>query len=175
MRKLTSNVHGPLSLRLVKTAHSQQIGERRNSALDMSKFEQNWACACRIIQRTMKDNAHRQTILVVDDQDDIRNVVRRLLESAGYTVIVADDGAIGLAAFRQNRTAIALVLTDVTMPNMNGLDLADRVLELDAKLPVLFMTGNDSYPDRGYGCVSKPFKGRELLDSVEAVLERPAS
>src|SRR5579872_3946869 len=100
----------------------------------------------------MQTDAHPLTILVVEDQDPIRKLIRKLLEAAGYGVILAADGALGLDAFQQNQTAIALVVTDVTMPNMNGLDLADRVLELDRKLPVLFMTGNGSYPDRGYGC-----------------------
>jgi len=114
-------------------------------------------------------------ILVVDDDDSIRKVVKAFLESAGYTVIVAMDGELGLAYFQRNRTAIALLLTDVAMPNMNGLDLADHVLELDGKLPVLFMSGNADNADRGYGCLQKPFRGSELLAGVGAVLQRQAA
>ncbi len=90
-------------------------------------------------------------------------------------MILADDGAMGLAVFQQNRGTIALVLSDVTMLNMNGLNLADRVLEFDGTLPVLFMTGNASHPDRGYGCVARPFTGKGLLARVEAVPQSPAA
>jgi len=122
----------------------------------------------------MQADGHPGAILVVDDDASIRKIVKAFLEAAGYTVIVAMDGEVGLACFHQNRTTIALLLTDVMMPNMNGLDLADRVLELDGKLPVLFMSGT-SNADRGYGCVEKPFRGSELLARVGAVLQRQAA
>ena len=115
------------------------------------------------------------TILVVDDDASIRRVVKAFLEAAGYTVVIARDGELGLDCFKQNRATIALLLTDIVMPNMNGLDLADRVLELDEKLPVLFMSGTAGNADRGYGCVKKPFRGSELLARVVAVLQERAS
>ena len=73
--------------------------------------------------------------------DTVPAALRAGVEASGYTVIIATDGAVGLAFFKQNRTAIALLLIDVAMPNMNGLDLADRILELDERLPVLFVSG----------------------------------
>jgi DNA-binding response OmpR family regulator len=112
-------------------------------------------------------------ILVVDDNDLVRNAVKLFLEGAGYTVIVADDAALGLAFFKQYRAGIALLLTDVVMPNMSGLDLADRVLELDGKLPVLFMSGSANHADRGYGCVAKPFRGSDLVARIGAALQSP--
>jgi DNA-binding response OmpR family regulator len=111
---------------------------------------------------------HLGAILVVEDDASVRGVIKALLETAGYTVMVAADGVVGLACFLQNRTAIALLLTDVTMPNMNGLDLADRVLELNGKLPVLFMSGTAHNADRGHGCLVKPFGGSELLARVRS-------
>jgi CheY-like chemotaxis protein len=122
----------------------------------------------------MLPNDRPGAILVVDDDDFVRKLVKAFLERAGYTVISATDGAAGLDFFRQNRPAIALLLTDVAMPNMNGLDLADRVLELDGKLPVLFMSGTAGGADRGWGCVQKPFMGAELLDKVGAALQQRA-
>lgn len=114
----------------------------------------------------MQPDEQPAAILVVDDHDSVRKVVKALLEAAGYTVIVATDGSVGLAFFKQYRTAIALLLTDVPMPNTNGLDRADRVLELDGNLPVLFMSGAANHADRGYGCGEKPFRGSELLARV---------
>ena len=119
----------------------------------------------------MRSDDHTGAILVVDDDDSVRILVTTFLERAGYTVIGANDGAAGLDFFHQNRPAIALLLTDVAMPNMNGPDLADRVLELDGKLPVLFMSGTAGDADRGWGCVKKPFMGSELLSKVGAALQ----
>lgn len=123
----------------------------------------------------MQPDEHPGAILVVDDDESIRRLVRAFLEAAGYTVIVAMDGVAGLACFEQNRTTIDLLLTDVVMPSMNGLDLADRVLEIDGQLPVLFMSATAAHADRGYGCVEKPFRGSELLARVGAVLQRQAA
>ncbi|MGO9257147.1 MAG: response regulator transcription factor [Bryobacteraceae bacterium] len=122
----------------------------------------------------MRPDDHPGAILVVDDDDFVRMLVKAFLERAGYTVLSATDGASGLDFFHQNRPAIALLLTDVAMPNMNGLDLADRVLEIDRKLPVLFMSGTAGDADRGWGCVKKPFLGSELLAKVGAALRHRA-
>jgi CheY-like chemotaxis protein len=84
----------------------------------------------------------RRTILVVDDDSNIRRLVEVLLEDAGYSVLVAADGIEGINVFKRHQPEIALLITDVMMPNMNGFDLADSVLELDSDLPVIFMSGN---------------------------------
>ncbi len=123
----------------------------------------------------MRSNGHPGAILVVDDDDFVGKVVKTFLERAGYNVIVASDGAAGLALFEQNRTAIMLLLTDVTLSSMTGLDLADRVLELDGRLPVLFMSATAEHADRGFGCVRKPFIGSELIAKVGAALKHKAA
>ena len=110
-------------------------------------------------------------ILVVDDDAGVLGVVRAFLEGAGYTVLTAANGAEGLTFFECHQAAIALVLTDVVMPIMNGLDLAARVLEINAKLPILFMSGSAHPADRGFGCITKPFRGIDLVDKVSAVLK----
>ena len=74
-----------------------------------------------------------------------------------------------MAFFKQQQKQIALLLTDVLMPNMNGIDLADRTLEIDGMLPVIFMSGS-ACPDRGNGCLSKPFRVCELVARVGTVL-----
>jgi len=113
---------------------------------------------------------HNSTVLVVDDVPIVLSLVTRYLEDAGFTVIGAKDGVLGLAAYRQHSSVINLVLTDVEMPNMRGTEMADRVLLESPGLPVLFMSGNGS-PDRGCGCVSKPFRSAELLARVRRALE----
>ena len=119
----------------------------------------------------MQTDKHPHAILLVDDDHSIRQLLSICLESAGYAVIAAGDGVAGLALFNQNRQGIALVLTDVRMPKMNGLELADRILELDTEMPVILMSGT-VHADRGHGFLVKPFRGPELLAKVGAVLRR---
>ncbi len=107
-----------------------------------------------------------EVILVVDDDFDTRRLVKIFLEQAGYAVATATDGEDGLNIFKSYRSRIALLLTDVRMPNMNGFDLADRVLELDSELPVLFMSGEAWNASRGLGCIAKPFTATELVGKV---------
>jgi two-component system cell cycle sensor histidine kinase/response regulator CckA len=122
----------------------------------------------------MKLDAYRDTILIVDDNLDIRVFAQMLLERAGYSVVTAADGEEGLRYYKTHQSNIVLLLTDVMMPNMNGLELADRVLGLDSQLPVLFMSGDVWGADRGFGCVVKPFKSAELVARVNRVLDAKA-
>jgi CheY-like chemotaxis protein len=118
----------------------------------------------------MLTDSQRGTILVVDDNTDIRVFAKRFLETAGYTVIAAADGAEGLRSYEQHRSTIMLLLTDVAMPNINGLELADRVLRMDSQLPVLFMSGDGECEYRGLECLAKPFHPAELIETVNRVL-----
>ena len=115
------------------------------------------------------DDSHR-TILVVDDNRDIREFAKRFLETAGWNVVTAADGAEGLRCYEAHQSNIALLLTDVMMPNLNGWELADRVLEIDSRLPVLFMSGDDWSAHQGLECVAKPFLPADLIAKVNRVL-----
>jgi DNA-binding response OmpR family regulator len=119
-------------------------------------------------------HTQRNTILVVDDDLGIRSLLKIFLEKAGYTVATAADGQEGLSFFVQYQSSIALLLTDVRMPNMNGIDLADRVLELDAQVPVLFMSGDAWNVSCSLGCLAKPFNSVELVTRVNQVVGAPS-
>src|SRR6185437_2450996 len=82
----------------------------------------------------------RRLILIVDDDDDVRDSVAGILEVAGYRVIGASDGTAALDILSRRR-GIGLVLTDIRMPRMDGLELARRVAAARPSLKVLFMTG----------------------------------
>lgn len=118
----------------------------------------------------MTRDARRSTILVVDDNVYIRACAKVFLEHAGYSVATAADGEEGLRHYEMHRSSILLLLTDVMMPVMNGLELADRVLRIDAELPVLFMSGSAWCAYRGLECVAKPFRSSELVERVGRVL-----
>jgi CheY-like chemotaxis protein len=117
----------------------------------------------------MRHDEYPAAILLVDDDDFVRKLVKECLERAGYTVFAACDGNTGLDFFKQKQKEIALLLTDIVMPNMNGVDLADRILELDRTLPVVFMSGT-VVADRGNGCITKPFRGSEVVAKVGTAL-----
>jgi CheY-like chemotaxis protein len=83
--------------------------------------------------------AERSRILLVDDDDDVRQVAAALIEEIGYQVIVADSGEAALKLL--NDGGFALLLTDVAMPGMNGVQLAKEVKRLAPTLPILFASG----------------------------------
>jgi two-component system, cell cycle sensor histidine kinase and response regulator CckA len=113
------------------------------------------------------------TILVVDDDCNVRTLVKLLLEIEGYTVLIAGDAETAMKVHEEYRSVVALLLTDVVMPKINGLELADRLLQREPHLRVLFMSGSE-YASRGFGCVAKPFTRANLIGKVGEVLESPS-
>ena len=118
----------------------------------------------------------RETILVVDDNMGVRGYTKLSLEDAGFDVITAADGEEALRLYQQHQLSIVLLITDVGMPNMNGFQLADRVLQIDTQLPVLFMSGRYAgIVFRGLECIAKPFQPAELVEKVKWALNMPCS
>ncbi len=126
--------------------------------------------------------APRPTILIVDDDPHIREVVRFALEREGFATAEARDGAEALAAF--DRVRPALLVLDILMPEMNGTDVCARLRRRpgpDAQVPVIFLSSRDDEVDRIVGLelggddyVTKPFSPKELVARVRAVLRRAA-
>jgi CheY-like chemotaxis protein len=113
---------------------------------------------------------HRGTILVVDDNLDIRGLAKRFLVDVGYSVLTAADGEEALRFYRDYQSTIVLLITDVMMPNINGFELADRLLGMDSQLPVLFMSVEAWGTYRGLECITKPFGPDELVEIVGQAL-----
>lgn len=123
-----------------------------------------------------------QTILLAEDDPSIRRFATRMLRDHGYRVLDAEDGTAALALVGKAIEAIDLVLTDVLMPNANGLDLARLMRATRPELPVVFITGYAGLDDdalvelRAKGPVlAKPFTKEALLRTVAAALERTAA
>ena len=111
------------------------------------------------------------TILLVDDDDDVRRVTERSLRSAGYTVLSAVSGADGLAIARAHGDAIDLVLTDIVMPGISGLDLARQLDAAQVAAPVMFMSGYHQHRSiTNARFIAKPFSRTDLLDKVGTIL-----
>lgn len=115
-------------------------------------------------------------ILVVDDERDIRNLVRILAERAGYRVTEAGTGEDALRILQERMLEPQLLLTDIVMPGMSGISLAARAHQLRPTLPVIFMTGfADEYQAQlsGSVCLRKPFKAPDLLTAIQDVIGPP--
>jgi DNA-binding response OmpR family regulator len=118
-------------------------------------------------------------ILVVDDDDDIRGLLRALLERAGHEVSEAPDGRAGLRELYTGSPD--LVILDVAMPGLDGWATLERIREV-TDVPVLMLTARDAELERVRGLkggaddyVVKPFGRQELVARVEALLRRPRS
>lgn len=120
----------------------------------------------------------KETLLLVEDEAPVRESVRRLLEWHGYTVIEARNGADALRVFEDNENGIDLVLTDLTMPEMGGHELVERLRARRPGLRVLFMSGytertitsNGAVPG-DTGIVEKPFTVETLMRRLREVLD----
>jgi len=118
----------------------------------------------------------RYRILVVDDDADIRLLLRELLERAGFDVEEAEDGRAGLRAFFENPPS--LVILDVSMPDMDGYQMLERLRDL-SDVPVLMLTARSQELEKVRGLsagaddyVPKPFGRQELLARLQALLRR---
>ncbi|TCT31092.1 cell cycle two-component system response regulator CpdR [Martelella mediterranea] len=114
-------------------------------------------------------------ILLAEDDDDMRRFLVKALEKAGYQVAAFDNGASAYDRLREE--PFSLLLTDIVMPEMDGIELARRATELDPDLKVIFITGfaavalnADSQAPKDAKVLSKPFHLRDLVDEVEKVL-----
>ena len=116
------------------------------------------------------------TILIVDDDPNIRDVLRIALGQASFKVVEAGDGQAALASFA--KTGADLIVLDIGLPEMDGLDVC-RTLRRTSSVPILFLTARDDEIDRVVGLelgaddyVTKPFSPRELVARVRVILKR---
>ena len=116
-------------------------------------------------------------ILIVDDEIEIRKVLRLLLESAGYEIAEAHDGARAVDMLLEDPT-VDLCIMDIMMPVMNGIEATKKIREFST-IPVLFLTAKllesdkaAAYSGGGDDYLVKPFSSRELLMKVEALIRR---
>ncbi len=142
-------------------------------------FAPIWYIRVLIIQhydRAVKDRMPQKTVLVVEDDRTLLEVLRYNLSREGYRVLTAADGAAGLESARQNHPD--LIMLDVMLPQMSGFEVC-RILRGEMKVPILMLTARDEELDRVTGLdigaddyITKPFSMRELLARIRAHLRR---
>jgi len=123
-----------------------------------------------------------ETLLIAEDDDDVRRLDRELFEECGYNVIEAANGREALELFLEHREAIDLVLFDVIMPKMNGREVFEEIRKVRRDIKVLFTSGytGDILNGKGdlgkdFDFVAKPVPPGELLAKVREVLDRPGA
>lgn len=118
-----------------------------------------------------------ETILLVEDEDKVREVLRRILEKRGYYVLVAASGAEAIDLAAGSAEPIDLLLTDLTMPGLKGTEIAARLSADRPELRVLYMSGyrSGNLPARKEGplCLQKPFSAEVLARAVRKVIDGP--
>ncbi len=121
-----------------------------------------------------------ETILIADDNPNVRKLTKDMLEHCGYTVLEAQDGVEAVRQFMDNRERIDLLLLDVIMPKKSGKDALDEIRKIRPDAKVLFMSG---YPDdiirrrgiaeeQGLYLIQKPVKMKRLLTKIREILDR---
>lgn len=122
-----------------------------------------------------------ETVLVVEDDELVRNFVSRALSEAGFQVWTADDGQSALDLLRTRGAGMDVVLTDVVMPNLGGQELAERLGLIAPNVPILFMSGYVDNPFLSAELetnpevfIKKPFSAAELRVRVRRILDRAA-
>jgi CheY-like chemotaxis protein len=117
------------------------------------------------------------TVLVAEDEPAVRSAIQRSLKGVGHSVLMAEDGLHALALARAHPGPIDLLITDVVMPNMSGIELARTLLSERSGLKVLFMSGYTfdeslppSDPVKGTDYLHKPFDTRALASKVAELL-----
>lgn len=128
----------------------------------------------------MSEHAELATVLVVEDEPAVRELVRTILEMRGYAVLEAGGGGDALRICEEHTGPIHLLLTDVLMPGMDGTEFVQRALVLRPRARVLYMSG---YPDSesllqglplGMSFIQKPFGPGALASKVRQILRDPA-
>jgi DNA-binding NtrC family response regulator len=125
----------------------------------------------------MSDAEHRKTILVVDDEAEIRKLVCAMVCHFGYTALAANNGARALAVYKKHNGPIDLLITDVVMGGMGGPVLADKLTEVQPGLKVLYMSGYDHsrvvqqyVVEKGHFLLAKPFTAGQLEIKLKELL-----
>ncbi len=118
-------------------------------------------------------------ILLIEDETDLGNVVRQYLELMDFAVDWSKDGQSALAQFQASQGKYDILLIDISMPGMDGFELATRIMKLNPQVPFLFLTARNERADRLHGLkigaddyITKPFDIDELVLRIRNIIKR---
>ena len=126
---------------------------------------------------SQEPHAPAGTILVGDDEPPVLRVVQRILTRVGYTVLPAEDGQAAVHAFKGHEGAIDLVILDVSMPKLSGVEAAIQIRALDPSVKIMVSSGYDAATAIGdapegvvTGFLQKPFTPSQLRTTIQELL-----
>lgn len=121
----------------------------------------------------------KSKILLVEDEPDLGNVVKQYLELMDFAVDWSKDGQSALVQFQSSQGKYDILLIDVSMPGIDGFELANRIMKINAQVPFLFLTARNERADRLYGLkigaddyITKPFDIDELVLRIRNIIKR---
>jgi CheY-like chemotaxis protein len=179
------HINERLQVEIAERRQAEAVGEQRRRETEvMGALAQRLTTSLdldAVLQRvkspeTSSPRGGVETVLVVEDEPEVRALTREMLEDLGYTVLEARRPREALHIAEEHLGPIHLVLTDVVMPELNGRRLAERLTSTRADLKVLFMSGytDDAIVHHGAGTclLQKPFSREALADKVREVLDK---
>lgn len=110
-----------------------------------------------------------KSIAIVDDEQDLVNLYTEALQMSGYEVCSFTNPLLAYEHIKENFSKYSLIITDYKMPQMNGLLLASKLLELDKKMNIVIMSAYEEIEDNNYRFLTKPFKISTLIKIVEEI------
>ena len=124
----------------------------------------------------------RPTVLVVDDEEDLRDIIRRMLDRRGFAALVAGDSKQAIAACREHPGEIDILVTDLGLPGVSGGDLAREATELRPGMQVVYISGlpkdiavADGLIGEDALLVKKPFSTESLIEALRSVIAERAA
>ena len=125
----------------------------------------------------------KQLIMIVDDEESLRLVLRAVLRAHGFRVLVASTGDQAVQICRRIRRPIALMITDLQLPGFSGFEVADKVAQLRPRMPVLFISGGFRDQDSrirehlgpGREFLGKPFNLKSFVSKLGSMMSMPRS
>jgi DNA-binding NtrC family response regulator len=119
-----------------------------------------------------------ETVLLVDDEEFVRDLGKMILERSGYTVLTAANGKEALDVYNKERGRISLVILDLIMPEMGGRQCLEEILKIDPGAPVLIASGfapngqtAETLETGARGFVGKPYDMRQMLHAIRGALD----
>lgn len=175
-----STVYGIVSQLSGRVTCYSELGKGTEICIYLPPSHQAPAAARKTTSAEPVDSRGTETVLLVEDDDNVRELCRRILTSYGYEVLGAGDGATAITLARDHEGPVHLLLTDVVMPDMTGPELAKRIAELYPGTRMLLISGysDDAIDRRGVTTgdlefLQKPFTRASLAGKVREVLDNP--
>jgi len=131
-----------------------------------------------INQKTKQEWVAEGTILIIDDEDTIRDLGRQALEKIGFSILTAEDGLIGIKKFKKHKNEISAVLLDMTMPHLNGEETFRELRKINPKVRVVLSSGyneqeaTNNFVGKGLaGFLQKPYRAGDLIEKIKEIIE----